>query len=81
MYIVKYDGVAYRYTNTLTNFINFEIVHIKLLNIGWVRYMNDRRVHIRAENPTITFSEITRILAAEWNQLPQDQKKVHDLVK
>lgn len=42
---------------------------------GWVRYMNDRRVHIRAENPTITFSEITRILAAEWNQLPQDQKK------
>lgn len=38
--------------------------------------MNDRREKVRAENPNISFSEITKLLANEWNQLPQDQKQV-----
>lgn len=38
--------------------------------------MNDRREKVRAENPTFQFPEITRLLANEWNQLPQDQKQV-----
>lgn len=42
---------------------------------GWVRYMNDRRDSIRAGNPNISFSEITKLLANEWNQLPQEQKQ------
>ena len=43
---------------------------------GYVRFMNDRREKVRAANPNVLFSEITKILASEWNQLPQDQKQV-----
>lgn len=37
--------------------------------------MNDRRVKVRSENPNISFSEITKVLAAEWSNLPSDQKQ------
>ncbi|XP_014239921.1 SWI/SNF-related matrix-associated actin-dependent regulator of chromatin subfamily E member 1-related-like [Cimex lectularius] len=42
---------------------------------GYVRFLTDRREHIRAENPTLPFAEITKLLAAEWAVLPQDQKQ------
>lgn len=44
---------------------------------GYVRFMNDRRETVRSENPNISFTEITRLLANEWNQLPQDQKQMY----
>ncbi|XP_065209818.1 high mobility group protein 20A-like [Planococcus citri] len=44
---------------------------------GYVRFMNDRRETVRSENPSISFTEITRLLANEWNQLPQDQKQMY----
>lgn len=46
---------------------------------GYVRFMNDRREKVRTDNPNISFTEITRLLANEWNQLPQDQKQVNIL--
>ncbi|BES92984.1 High mobility group 20A [Nesidiocoris tenuis] len=44
---------------------------------GYVRFLNDRRDHIRAENPNMPFSEITKVLAAEWSNLAQDQKQAY----
>jgi len=38
--------------------------------------MSKRRVQFRAENPNLSFAEITKILATEWNQLPAYQKQV-----
>jgi len=43
---------------------------------GYVRFLNDRREKIRADNPTLTFSEITKLLGAEWTKLPADEKQV-----
>ncbi|KAL1131378.1 hypothetical protein AAG570_010995, partial [Ranatra chinensis] len=42
---------------------------------GYVRFLNDRREQFRAENPNMPFAEITKVLAAEWSTLPQDQKQ------
>jgi len=42
---------------------------------GYVRFLNDRREQFRAENPTLPFAEITKVLAAEWSALPPDQKQ------
>lgn len=42
---------------------------------GYVRFLNDRREKIRADNPTLTFSEITKLLGAEWTKLPADEKQ------
>uniref|UniRef100_A0A0K8T364 HMG box domain-containing protein n=1 Tax=Lygus hesperus TaxID=30085 RepID=A0A0K8T364_LYGHE len=42
---------------------------------GYVRFLNDRREHIRAENPNMPFAEVTKALAAEWSVLPQEQKQ------
>lgn len=44
--------------------------------IGYIRYLNDRRDQFRAENPSLPFAEITKVLATEWNQLPADKKQV-----
>lgn len=44
--------------------------------IGYVRFLNDRREQFRAENPNMPFAEITKVLAAEWSALPQEQKQV-----
>lgn len=40
-----------------------------------MRYLNDRRETVRAANPTLTFAEITKILASEWSNLPTDKKQ------
>uniref|UniRef100_A0A161MRA5 High mobility group protein 20a n=1 Tax=Triatoma infestans TaxID=30076 RepID=A0A161MRA5_TRIIF len=42
---------------------------------GYVRFLNDRREQFRAENPNMPFAEITKVLAAEWSALPQEQKQ------
>src|SRR6218665_454 len=43
---------------------------------GYVRFLNDRREKIRAENPGLTFSEITKLMGAEWTKLPASEKQV-----
>nr|CAH7716920.1 unnamed protein product [Callosobruchus chinensis] len=42
---------------------------------GYARYLSDRRESVRAENPNISFAEITKILASEWGHLPTDRKQ------
>lgn len=42
---------------------------------GYVRYLNDRRETVRAENPNLPFAEITKLLASEWSNLPTDKKQ------
>lgn len=47
---------------------------------GYVRFLNDRREKIRAENPGLTFSEITKLMGAEWTKLPPSEKQVLKLL-
>jgi len=42
---------------------------------GYVRFLNDRREKIRADNPGLTFSEITKLLGSEWTKLAQMEKQ------
>ncbi|KAK7791746.1 hypothetical protein R5R35_008997 [Gryllus longicercus] len=42
---------------------------------GYMRYLNDRREIVRGENPSLSFIDITKLLAEEWNHLPQDKKQ------
>ncbi|XP_034192085.1 high mobility group protein 2 [Osmia lignaria lignaria] len=42
---------------------------------GYFRFLNDRREKVRSENPTLSFAEITKLLASEWSNLPADQKQ------
>jgi hypothetical protein len=42
---------------------------------GYVRYLNDQREAVRAANPNLSFSEITKILANEWTNLLVDKKQ------
>ncbi|XP_060528681.1 high mobility group protein 20A-like [Cylas formicarius] len=42
---------------------------------GYVRFLNDRREDFRAENPSLSFAEITKMLASEWSNLPSDKKQ------
>lgn len=42
---------------------------------GYFRFLNDRREKVRSENPTLSFAEITKLLASEWSTLPADQKQ------
>lgn len=42
---------------------------------GYFRFLNDRRERVRSENPTLSFAEITKLLASEWSTLPPDQKQ------
>lgn len=49
---------------------------IKMKNIfNYNRFLNDRREKVRTENPTLSFAEITKLLASEWSTLPADQKQ------
>ncbi|KAM7314912.1 high mobility group protein 20A [Ixodes scapularis] len=46
---------------------------------GYVRFLNDRRERVRADNPTANFPDITKILANEWSKLePTDKQKYLD---
>lgn len=44
---------------------------------GYVRFLNDRRERVRADNPTANFPDITKILANEWSKLePTDKQAI-----
>ncbi|XP_032517610.2 high mobility group protein 20A [Danaus plexippus] len=42
---------------------------------GYVRYLNERRDQLRAEQPELGFAELTRQLASEWSKLPTEEKQ------
>ncbi|ESO85095.1 hypothetical protein LOTGIDRAFT_196090 [Lottia gigantea] len=42
---------------------------------GYVRFLNNRREQLRRENPNLSFSEITKVLGAEWSNLQQREKQ------
>lgn len=43
---------------------------------GYVRFLNERREHMRARYPDLPFPEITKRLGAEWTRLSQNDKQV-----
>ncbi|XP_057181562.1 SWI/SNF-related matrix-associated actin-dependent regulator of chromatin subfamily E member 1-related [Triplophysa rosa] len=46
---------------------------------GYVRFLNERREHIRALHPDLPFPEITKRLGAEWSRLaPNDKQRYLD---
>lgn len=46
---------------------------------GYVRFLNERREHMRARYPDLPFPEITKRLGAEWTRLSQHDKQVQGL--
>jgi len=49
---------------------------------GYVHFLNERRESVRGENPDITFSDLSKKLAAEWSGLAEPEKnKYNDLAK
>jgi len=49
---------------------------------GYVHFLNERRESVRSENPDITFSELSKKLAAEWSALADVEKnKYNELAK
>ncbi|XP_029004823.1 SWI/SNF-related matrix-associated actin-dependent regulator of chromatin subfamily E member 1-related isoform X2 [Betta splendens] len=42
---------------------------------GYVRFLNERREHMRARYPDLPFPEITKRLGAEWTRLNQGEKQ------
>ncbi|XP_067652904.1 high mobility group protein 20A-like [Haliotis asinina] len=42
---------------------------------GYIRFLNERREQLRQENPNLTFSEITKMLGAEWSKLGATDKQ------
>ncbi|XP_075895606.1 SWI/SNF-related matrix-associated actin-dependent regulator of chromatin subfamily E member 1-related isoform X3 [Nelusetta ayraudi] len=42
---------------------------------GYVRFLNERREHMRARYPDLPFPEITKRLGAEWTRLAQNDKQ------
>jgi len=49
---------------------------------GYVHFLNERRESVRGENPDISFSDLSKKLAAEWSALGEPEKnKYNDLAK
>jgi len=46
---------------------------------GYVRFMNDHRDRIKAENPKSNFTIVTKILAGEWSKLASPEKQVNKI--
>ncbi|XP_059868811.1 uncharacterized protein [Delphinus delphis] len=42
---------------------------------GYVIFLNEQRSPLRARHPDLPFTEITKMLAAQWAQLPQEKKQ------
>ncbi|XP_045541595.1 high mobility group protein 20A-like [Papilio machaon] len=42
---------------------------------GYVRFLNECRDQLRAEQPELGFAELTRQLASEWSKLPTEEKQ------
>lgn len=45
------------------------------VNVGYVRFLNERREQVRAANPSAGFADIMKIMAQEWTQLPAEEKQ------
>ena len=45
---------------------------------GYVHFLNERRETVRAENPDITFSDLSKKLAAEWSALGDAEKNKYN---
>jgi len=49
---------------------------------GYVHFLNERRESVRSENPEISFSDLSKTLAAEWSRLGDKHKnKYHEMAK
>ena len=49
---------------------------------GYVHFLNERRESVRSENPDITFSDLSKKLAAEWSALSETAKiKYNNMAK
>jgi len=49
---------------------------------GYVHFLNERRESVRSRNPDITFSELSKKLAAEWSSMGNGEKnRYHDIAK
>ena len=51
---------------------------------SWCRYvifLNEQRSPLRARHPDLPFTEITKMLAAQWAQLPQEKKQVSPFLR
>nr|XP_013001991.1 SWI/SNF-related matrix-associated actin-dependent regulator of chromatin subfamily E member 1-related-like isoform X2 [Cavia porcellus] len=42
---------------------------------GYVIFLNEQRSQLQAEHPDLPFTEITKLLATQWAQLPQERKQ------
>nr|XP_020020631.1 high mobility group protein 20A-like [Castor canadensis] len=42
---------------------------------GYVIFLNEQRSQLRAKHPDVPFTEITKMLAAQWAQLSQEKKQ------
>lgn len=42
---------------------------------GYIRFLNEKREVLRKENPSLSFSELTRLLGSEWSKLQQHEKQ------
>lgn len=42
---------------------------------GYVRYINERREDIRLKNLEMSAVEITKLVAEQWNKMPEEEKK------
>uniref|UniRef100_A0A7N5KBA6 HMG box domain-containing protein n=1 Tax=Ailuropoda melanoleuca TaxID=9646 RepID=A0A7N5KBA6_AILME len=48
---------------------------------GYVIFLNEQRSQLRARHPDLPFTEITKILAAQWAQLSQEKKQVSPFLR
>lgn len=42
---------------------------------GYIRFLNKHRERVKNTTPGCNFAEVTKVLAAEWAQLPSEEKK------
>lgn len=47
----------------------------------YVIFLNEQRSQLRARHPDLPFTEITKILAAQWAQLSQEKKQVSPFLR
>ncbi|KAK1175257.1 SWI/SNF-related matrix-associated actin-dependent regulator of chromatin subfamily E member 1-related-like [Acipenser oxyrinchus oxyrinchus] len=45
---------------------------------GYVIFVNEKKVHLKAEHPDIPFTEITKMLGTRWSQLSQEEKQKYN---
>ena len=45
---------------------------------GYVHFLNERRESVRAENPEISFSDLSKKLAAEWSRQTEEEKNKYN---